>query len=149
MTAAPSEDDVRAKAYELWQAGGMTHGRDKEDWVRAKEILAASAPAHPETAAPSSIAQTMVEGMLGAAHLAASAAASAVSGLFGSTPTAPVDAPKTEGSGSKAVPDAALEAAERKLRVEDEARVQGAKTEAAGQVASQEDASKARVNPDG
>jgi Protein of unknown function (DUF2934) len=145
------ESAVRAKAYELWLAGGMSHGRDVEDWIRAKEILSR----HNQTSgevdpAPPSIAQTMVEGVLGAAHLAVNAAASAINNMLGSVSAEPkTPKPEPDPPTSAAVPDAALDAAERKLRIEADKRVRDAKTGAAGTTASEADVSKAKINPDG
>ena len=33
-------DRIAAKAHELWEAEGRPHGRDKEHWDEAKEIIA-------------------------------------------------------------------------------------------------------------
>ncbi len=33
-------DRISAKAHELWEAEGRPHGRDKEHWDQAKEIIA-------------------------------------------------------------------------------------------------------------
>jgi|SRR5271157_1549122 len=37
--AAPSHDDIAARAYELWQAKGRPAGSAQEDWLRAAEEL--------------------------------------------------------------------------------------------------------------
>ena len=40
-----SEEEISARAYEIWEAEGRPEGRDKEHWYMAKELLAGiSAP---------------------------------------------------------------------------------------------------------
>lgn len=144
--SSPSDDDVRAKAYELWCAGGMQHGRDKEDWIRAKGILSAAARDPAAQPPIQSMAQVMVEGVLGAAGLAVGAAAAAMSSVLGTRSAEPTTS-KPQPTGSPPIPAAALEAAERKLEVAAEARLQRTKTEAAGTPSSA--GSMGKVNPDG
>jgi Protein of unknown function (DUF2934) len=37
----PSHEQVSLRAYEIYQSGGYTHGRDQQDWLRAEqEVLA-------------------------------------------------------------------------------------------------------------
>jgi Protein of unknown function (DUF2934) len=55
--SVPSDDDVRAKAYQLWLAGGMAHGHDLEDWTEAKEILSQD----DQTSAPSDVTAAKAE----------------------------------------------------------------------------------------
>ena len=38
------EDEVAARAYELWEGRGGAHGRDREDWLEAERQLAAARP---------------------------------------------------------------------------------------------------------
>ncbi len=42
------EEEVVDRAYELWQAGGKTHGHDLDDWLEAKHQL--EGPAGPPSA---------------------------------------------------------------------------------------------------
>ena len=38
-TRSGSEDQVRRRAYELWEQRGRQHGRDADDWFRAESEL--------------------------------------------------------------------------------------------------------------
>lgn len=40
MAQNPDEDRIRRKAHELWEAEGHPHGRDRNHWDQAKEIIA-------------------------------------------------------------------------------------------------------------
>ena len=40
MAQDPDEERIRRKAHELWQAEGHPHGRDRDHWDQAKEIIA-------------------------------------------------------------------------------------------------------------
>jgi hypothetical protein len=42
----PTRDEIARRAYELYLLRGSEHGRDVEDWVKAKEQLS-GAPAGP------------------------------------------------------------------------------------------------------
>jgi hypothetical protein len=48
MTEICSEQQVRMRAYALWEAGGKTHGNDKEHWSKALESLRATPADVPE-----------------------------------------------------------------------------------------------------
>jgi hypothetical protein len=39
MMERPSEDDIRARARELWEQAGKPEGRDEEFWHRAEKEL--------------------------------------------------------------------------------------------------------------
>ncbi len=39
----PSQDMIRARAYELYENRGREPGQDKEDWLRAEQEIRASA----------------------------------------------------------------------------------------------------------
>ncbi len=49
-----SKDDpqVSAKAYEIWEAEGRPHGRDRDHWLMAEAALAAAAKPKTRRAAP-------------------------------------------------------------------------------------------------
>ena len=128
MTASvPSDEAVQRKAFELWEARGRPHGGDKDDWHRAKALLAEVEP----EGSPPSAAQVLTQGMVGVASAALVAATHMVEGLFGlagpgtadlvSTPPTGV---KEAGSGSPS--DDALGDAERKLQLETDKRVRDA-----------------------
>ncbi len=38
--AIATEEDIRVRAYHLWEADGRPHGRDLEFWERARHALA-------------------------------------------------------------------------------------------------------------
>jgi hypothetical protein len=38
-----SEEEISARAYEIWEAEGRPEGRDKEHWFRASELVAEAA----------------------------------------------------------------------------------------------------------
>jgi hypothetical protein len=40
MEEKSTEDRVRDKAYELWEADGRPHGREEFHWAQAREIIA-------------------------------------------------------------------------------------------------------------
>ncbi|SEF04423.1 Protein of unknown function [Rhizobiales bacterium GAS191] len=40
MTPDPDESRIREKAYKLWVADGRPHGRDREHWELARELVA-------------------------------------------------------------------------------------------------------------
>ncbi len=40
MAEKSTEDRVRDKAYELWEADGRPHGRDEFHWSQARQIIA-------------------------------------------------------------------------------------------------------------
>lgn len=40
MAQHPDEDRIRRKAHELWVAEGHPHGRDRDHWAQAREIIA-------------------------------------------------------------------------------------------------------------
>jgi hypothetical protein len=35
----PTEDEIRMRAYHLWQARGRDHGQDRSDWYEAERQL--------------------------------------------------------------------------------------------------------------
>jgi len=39
MAGVPDEDEIRRRAYELWEADGRPDGRDEEYWHRAEREL--------------------------------------------------------------------------------------------------------------
>ena len=41
-----SEDEVRARAHDIWEQHGCPHGRDQEFWVRAERELVETAQDH-------------------------------------------------------------------------------------------------------
>jgi hypothetical protein len=38
-STSPNEEEIRRRAYELYEQRGAVHGRDKEDWERAEREL--------------------------------------------------------------------------------------------------------------
>ena len=40
--ANPSEDEIRARAYELWEQAGKPEGREDEFWQLAEQALRAT-----------------------------------------------------------------------------------------------------------
>ena len=40
--ANPSEDEIRARAYELWEQAGKPEGRDDKFWQQAEQALRAT-----------------------------------------------------------------------------------------------------------
>lgn len=40
MPKDPDEDRIRQKAHQLWEAEGHPHGRDRDHWAQAREIIA-------------------------------------------------------------------------------------------------------------
>lgn len=38
-TAVPTNDEIRVRAHQLWEAAGMPVGRDDEFWEQAKAEL--------------------------------------------------------------------------------------------------------------
>jgi hypothetical protein len=49
--AQPSDEQIRVRAYYLWEADGRPHGRDWEYWVKAKEELTPKAASQVRVAA--------------------------------------------------------------------------------------------------
>jgi len=39
LHTAPSQDAVRARAYELYEHRGGEHGQDEHDWLRAEQEM--------------------------------------------------------------------------------------------------------------
>lgn len=39
LPAEPTDEAVRARAYELWANGDRTHGHDQEHWFTARQLL--------------------------------------------------------------------------------------------------------------
>jgi Protein of unknown function (DUF2934) len=37
------EEEISARAYEIWESEGRPEGRDEEHWFRARELVAGSA----------------------------------------------------------------------------------------------------------
>ena len=37
--SGPSEDQIRERAYQLYECGGRQDGQDREDWLAAEQIL--------------------------------------------------------------------------------------------------------------
>ncbi len=90
----PSDDDVRTRAYQLWEAGGRVDGRDLDDWSRAKTLLLQEgrhdALASPiQHAAEPSLATGMIFDSVATMAALATGAAQAFTSLFG-----PHDTPK-------------------------------------------------------
>jgi hypothetical protein len=54
-----SEEDISARAHEIWEAEGRPEGRDREHWFRAKEEVAAGGDDHPQSS-PQSAPQSSV-----------------------------------------------------------------------------------------
>ena len=44
----PSEDQIRARAHQLWEAAGRPEGRDQEFWIEAERQLAEDAANNPD-----------------------------------------------------------------------------------------------------
>lgn len=40
MARESDEERIRRKAHELWEAEGRPHGRDRDHWIQAREIIA-------------------------------------------------------------------------------------------------------------
>lgn len=80
----PIDEDIRRKAYEIWEARGRMHGRDREDWFEAKEAL--RQPVLPDGApiedAPKPGSDLISAGMHAAGSMILSAA-HALDGLLG------------------------------------------------------------------
>ena len=38
-TAAPSDEEIALCAYRIWLQEGCPHGRDREHWLKAREML--------------------------------------------------------------------------------------------------------------
>ena len=45
LANAPSQEEIRLRAYELHHEKGGAHGRDLDDWLEAERELAAKHPA--------------------------------------------------------------------------------------------------------
>src|SRR5262249_18391008 len=39
LTPSIAEDDIRIRAYELWESAGRPHGQDRELWLQAEREL--------------------------------------------------------------------------------------------------------------
>lgn len=37
--ANPSEDEIKARAYQLWEQAGKPEGREEEFWLQAEQAL--------------------------------------------------------------------------------------------------------------
>ena len=61
MTAArtPEPRNVAERAYEIWEAEGRPHGRDRAHWDRAEQELTADAP--DATSRPAAAAEVATE----------------------------------------------------------------------------------------
>lgn len=46
--ARTTEEEISARAYEIWESEGRPEGRDKEHWFRAKELLTGESEAESE-----------------------------------------------------------------------------------------------------
>jgi hypothetical protein len=42
--ARGSEEEISARAYEIWESEGRPEGRDKEHWFRARELATEASP---------------------------------------------------------------------------------------------------------
>jgi hypothetical protein len=45
----PAEDQIRARAHELWEQAGKPQGREDELWLLAEKDLSERTPAQPES----------------------------------------------------------------------------------------------------
>ncbi|MGV3662282.1 MAG: DUF2934 domain-containing protein [Prosthecobacter sp.] len=42
VTSSPQEDQIAARAYQIWLENGRPEGRDEENWLQAQRELASS-----------------------------------------------------------------------------------------------------------
>ena len=78
-----SDDAVRLKAYELWEARGKVDGRDKEDWFAALGLLERRADVTAASGLPKAASTDLLTEGVRAATSVALGAVRAVEELFG------------------------------------------------------------------